>query len=62
MCESNAYLLRDGKEELVMESVGSLIPESGKVTLKSIFGEKLSVEAELMEIDLIGHKIRLKSS
>lgn len=61
MCESNAYLLRDGKEELVMESVGSLIPESGKVTLKSIFGEKLSVEAELMEIDLIGHKIRLKS-
>ncbi|MFA6223852.1 MAG: CooT family nickel-binding protein [Desulfomonilaceae bacterium] len=62
MCESNAYLLRDGKEELVMESVGSLIPESGKVTLRSIFGEKLSVEAELLEIDLIGHKIRLKSS
>ena len=62
MCESNVYLVRNGKEELIMESVGSLIPEFGKVTLKSIFGEKLSVEAQLMEIDLIGHKIRLKSS
>ena len=61
MCESNAFLIREGKEELVMESVGSLIPEKGKITLKSIFGEKLSIDAELMEIDLVGHKIKLKS-
>jgi len=61
MCESNAYILREDKEELVMESVGSLVPVNGKITLKSIFGETISVDGELMEIDLIGHKIRLKS-
>lgn len=61
MCESNAYILREGQEELIMESVGSLIRGNGNITLKSIFGEKVSVDAELIEIDLIGHKITLKA-
>ncbi len=60
MCESNAYVIRNGTEELVMESVGSLIPAKGKITLKSIFGEIMYVEGDLIDIDLIGHKIRLK--
>lgn len=60
MCESNAYMLREGEEELVMESVGSLVPVDGSITLKSIFGETVSVNGELLEVDLIGHKIRLK--
>ncbi|MCX5872669.1 MAG: CooT family nickel-binding protein [Deltaproteobacteria bacterium] len=61
MCESNVYILREGQEELIMESVGSLIRGNGNITLKSIFGEKVSVDAELIEIDLIGHKITLKA-
>ncbi|MFH0958854.1 MAG: CooT family nickel-binding protein [Pseudomonadota bacterium] len=60
MCESNAYIMRDDKEQLVMESVGSLVPGNGKVTLKSIFGETLHIEGYLVDIDLLGHKIRLK--
>lgn len=60
MCESNAYVIRNGTEELVMESVGSLIPANGKITLKSIFGEIMYIEGDLIDIDLIGHKIRLK--
>jgi len=60
MCESNAFLVRDGRDELIMESVGSMVPGDGKITLKSIFGETLYVEGDLIEIDLIGHKIRLK--
>lgn len=60
MCESNAFVVRDGRDELIMESVGSLVPGDGKVNLKSIFGETLCVEGALIEIDLIGHKIRLK--
>ena len=60
MCESNAFVVRDGKDELIMESVGSLVPGGGKIALKSIFGETLYVEGALIEIDLVGHKIRLK--
>jgi predicted RNA-binding protein len=52
--------MRDDKEELVMESVGSLVPANGKITLKSIFGEIMYIEGDLVDIDLIGHKIRLK--
>ncbi len=32
MCESNAYLVKDGKEELVMESVGVVKIQGGTVT------------------------------
>ncbi len=60
MCELNAYILREGEEELVMESVGSLVPVDGKITLKSIFGETISINGSLLEVDLIGQKIRLK--
>ena len=60
MCESNVYIMRDDKEGVVMESVGSLVPSNGKITLKSIFGEIMYIEGDLVDIDLIGHKIRLK--
>ena len=60
MCELNAYILREGDEELVMENVGSLVPVDGKITLKSIFGETISINGALLEVDLIGQKIRLK--
>ena len=43
-----------------MESVGSLVPVDGKITLKSIFGETISINGALLEVDLIGQKIRLK--
>ena len=60
MCELNAYILREGEEELVMESVGSLVPVDGKITLKSIFGETISINGALLEVEMIGQKIRLK--
>ena len=60
MCESNAYILKDGKHELLMESVGLVRSDSGKVFLKSIFGETLSVDGRVIEMDLTGHKILLE--
>lgn len=61
MCESNAYILKDGKHELLMESVGLIRSDSGKVFLKSIFGETLSVDGRVVEMDLTGHKILLEN-
>ena len=61
MCESNAYILREGQEELIMESVGSLVPIDGKIALRSIFGETMTVDGVLIEVDLVGHRIRLKA-
>jgi predicted RNA-binding protein len=57
MCESNAYFIKDGKEELIMESVNLVKPQGRKTMLKSIFGEELVVEGSLLEMDLSGHRI-----
>jgi predicted RNA-binding protein len=41
MCEANAYLLKEGKEELILEAVDIVEPhEEGKIRLANIFGEQ----------------------
>lgn len=61
MCESNAYVVKDGNEDLVMESVGNVTLNGDYVALKSIFGEETRLKARLIEINLIGHRILLES-
>jgi predicted RNA-binding protein len=61
MCESNAYVLKNGSEELVMESVGALTLQDDSVVLKSIFGEEKILTARLLEINLTAHRIVLES-
>jgi predicted RNA-binding protein len=61
MCESNAYLIKDGEERLVMESVKYVKPQDDAVLLRSIFGEETTVSARIREMDLTGHKIVLEA-
>jgi len=60
MCQSNAYLERDGTEELILEDVGLIKPEGDKILLISIFGEEELVDAQIKLIDLLHHKIVLE--
>ncbi len=60
MCEANAYLYSDGKEELYLENVDIMRPEEGKIYLKSLFGEQKIFEGEIREISLLKHKIILQ--
>ena len=62
MCQSNAYVNRNGKEELILEDVGLIKPEDGKVLLISIFGEERIVDADIKFIDLLHHKIVLEKA
>jgi len=57
MCESNVYILKDGKEELFLEQVSVVKPEKDKLLLKNIFGEQKNIKAVIKEINLVGHKI-----
>ncbi len=61
MCDSNAYLLKNGTEELVMENVDYVRLEGSKVLMRNIFGEEQTFEATLQEMNLTGHKILMKS-
>ncbi len=62
MCESNAYLVRNGEEELLMESVDYLRLEKEGVILRSIFGEETRVDAIFREMNLTKRRIVLESS
>ena len=60
MCEANAYILENGKEELYLENVDVMKPEEGKIFLKNLFGEQKIFEGEIKEVSLLRHKILLQ--
>jgi predicted RNA-binding protein len=60
MCEANAYVFKDGTEELYLENVDIMKPEPGKIYLKNLFGEQKVFEGEIREISLLRHRIVLE--
>ena len=62
MCEANAYIFRDGEEELYLENVDIMRPEEGKIYLRNLFGEQKVFEGKLREISLLHHKIVLEKT
>ena len=60
MCEANAYIYKNGKEELYLENVDLLRPEEGKILLKNLFGEQKVFDGNIKEISLLKHKIVLE--
>lgn len=60
MCEANAYIFRDGKEEIYLEAVDILRPEGDSIYLRSIFGEQKVFKGKIKEMSLLNHKIILE--
>ena len=60
MCEASAFIIRDGQEELVLESVDILEPENGNIRLVNIFGEQKVLPAKIKKLSLVDHKIILE--
>lgn len=60
MCEANAYILKDGKEEIYLEAVDILKPEGDSIYLRSIFGEQKIFKGKIREMSLLNHKIILE--
>ena len=61
MCEAAAYILKEGREELVLESIDTLEVEDGYVSMVNIFGERKRVEAKIKSLSLVDHRIVLES-
>ncbi len=59
MCEANAYLIKDGHDRVIMESVDILRPEGDSIYLENIFGEKLEIKARIKKMNLVDHRILL---
>jgi predicted RNA-binding protein len=57
MCEAHAFILKDGEEEKVLESVDLVELEGDEVKLVSIFGEQKIFKARLKLYDNTKRKI-----
>jgi len=60
MCEANAYLLKEGKEELILEDLVLLRPEGTELYLQNIFGEQKRIRAHIKELNLVDHRVILE--
>jgi predicted RNA-binding protein len=60
MCEANAYLKVDDKEELILERVDKIIPQGEELYLENIFGQRKTIKAKIVEMALLDHKIILE--
>jgi predicted RNA-binding protein len=58
MCEANAYLVKEGQEQLLMESVDIIEPEGDDTwRLVGIFGDQKMVKGRIKGMNLVNHKI-----
>jgi predicted RNA-binding protein len=58
MCESNVYIKKDDKEELVMENVAAITPMGeGRYLLKGLLGDRCEITGTLLDINLMAHRI-----
>lgn len=60
MCEANAYLRKDDREELFFENVDKVIPHEDGLLLEDIFGRRKIVRARIKELALVDHRIILE--
>ncbi len=60
MCESSVYILKDGKEELILEDVDLMENEGNQIRIRNIFGEEKVTKARVTRLSLVDHKILLE--
>ncbi len=60
MCQSSAYLEKEGTNELLMEDVDLFEASGDDVKLVNIFGEEIKIKAKVKNMSLVDHKIILE--
>ena len=61
MCLARAFLKKDGKDELLLESVASVELSDENLVLTTIFRETKEIEANIKMIDFANSRIILES-
>lgn len=62
MCEASAYLIQDGKEELILENVDELHREGDTIKIINLFGDQKILEAHIKMISFVDNKIVLEKA
>ncbi len=62
MCEANAYVLKNGKEELFLEALDTIEPDNGNLRLTTIFGEQKFIKGKISRLALVDHKVIIEQT
>ena len=63
MCEANAYMIVNGKEKLIMESVDLVEPAGeNEWNLVSMFGEQKTVTGRIKAMELVDHRVLFEAA
>jgi predicted RNA-binding protein len=57
VCDLKAYIKKNGKEELLLDSVNQVRAEGEEVVLRNLFGEEKRVHGVLREVSLIKNRL-----
>lgn len=60
MCEASVYILKEGAEELVFDSVELLEEDGDEIRLVDLFGEEKKIKAKIKSFSLVNHRIVLE--
>jgi len=60
MCEAAAYLIHDGKEELILENVEELHRQGDTIKIINLFGDQKVLDAQIRMISFVENKIVLE--
>ena len=61
MCEANAFLLKDGREEMILDNVDQVEVEGDQIRLLNIFGEQKIVTARVKGYNNSDRKVLLEA-
>ncbi|MCK9419320.1 MAG: CooT family nickel-binding protein [Nitrospirae bacterium] len=62
MCDLKAYVKKQGKEELLLESVNSIRVENGEVVMRNLFGEEKKIRGAVSEVSLVKNRVVVEAS
>jgi predicted RNA-binding protein len=62
MCDLKAYVIKNEKEELFLESVNLVRAEGEEVVLRNLFGEVKRVRGVLKEVSLVSSRILVEQA
>ncbi len=57
MCDIKAYVRKNDREELLLESVNLIRQEKGEVVVRNLFGEERKVRGEVREVSLAKNRL-----
>jgi predicted RNA-binding protein len=57
VCQSNIFTVSAEQEELFLEDVSHVAVTNGQVTMRTLFGEPVTLEGRIKEVDLVKNRI-----